>query len=213
MILPAYSPLVRQQYDQLSQIYDQRWRTYLQHTLGFLHDWAQFSPHERVLDIACGTGTFSAMILARHPQQPICGIDISQQMLEIAAAKCSQPTHAHFQQACVAALPFAAASFDVALCANSFHYFDHPVASLLEIKRVLSPGARLIILDWCKDFLVCRCCDAILPWFDPAYKQCYTVQQLQGFLTQAGLTTRRAQHVQFGVTWGLMAVEAEVSDQ
>jgi hypothetical protein len=35
---------VRQQYDKLAAIYDQRWNSYITNTLLFLKDWAQISP-------------------------------------------------------------------------------------------------------------------------------------------------------------------------
>jgi ubiquinone/menaquinone biosynthesis C-methylase UbiE len=55
--------------------------------------------------------------------------------------------------------------------AIAFHYFDDPVAALAEVQRVLKSNGKVVILDWCKDFLLCRACDIALQWVDPAHQQ------------------------------------------
>jgi ubiquinone/menaquinone biosynthesis C-methylase UbiE len=195
---------VRAQYDQLAAIYDQRWQTYTARTLTFLQGWAQLDPQASVLDVACGTGALEVLLLGDAPTRFMTGVDFSSQMLAVAARKCDQYPNVHFQPACASALPFAKQSFDVVLSANAFHYFSQPVIALSEMRRVLKPGGSVVILDWCKDFLFCRLCDLILPFFDPAYRQCYTQAQLHGFFRQAGLSVTRAQRVRFGLVWGMM---------
>ena len=97
--------IVREQYDQMSSVYDQRWRSYITDTLSFLKNWAQISPLDTVLDVACGTGEFELLLLSEHPTQQIVGIDISEKMLAIAKQKCSIYPQASFQTASALALP------------------------------------------------------------------------------------------------------------
>lgn len=201
---------VRQQYDRLAEIYDQRWQFYITNTLAFLVDWAEIRPSEQVLDVACGTGELERRLAFRNPQQKLWGIDFSEKMLAIAQAKCADLPYVSFQQASASALPWQEPQFNAIVCANAFHYFDEPVVTLQEMQRVLCFEGRIIILDWCRDFLVCRLCDWILGWVDPAHKRCYTEMELHRCLTLAGYKVQRSQRVRFGLIWGLMAVEAIV---
>jgi ubiquinone/menaquinone biosynthesis C-methylase UbiE len=199
---------VRQQYNRFAAVYDQRWHRYVTDTLAFLKTWTQLSPAERVLDIACGTGEFERMILTEYSKQEITGVDISEQMLAIAQQKNHTFANVSFQTANASALPFADHSFDVVVSANAFHYFDQPTVALQEMKRVLMPTGRVVILDWCKDFVVCQICDVVLKLFDPAYRQCYKQAEFHQLLTTTGFRIERAQRVRFGWIWGLMIATA-----
>jgi ubiquinone/menaquinone biosynthesis C-methylase UbiE len=199
---------VRRQYDALAAIYDQRWSWYISNTLSFLKTWVNFSASDRILDIACGTGEFERLIINEHPAQQIVGIDISEEMLAVAQQKLYSYPNISFQVGSASALPFPEQTFDVIVSANSFHYFDDPIIALAEIKRVLKPDGKVIILDWCKDFLLCRGLDIALKWFDPAYQQCYTQQEFHNFLTSANFNIDASAKARFGIIWGLMVATA-----
>lgn len=199
---------VRAQYEQLADIYDLRWRKYINNTLTFLYNWEQIDSQSTVLDVACGTGEFERLLLDKNPTQRITGVDISEKMLDIAREKYRVYSNVEFHQTSANSLPFANHTFDIAVCANAFHYFEQPLVALSEIKRVLKPNGKLIILDWNKDFLICRICDWILQIFDPAHQQCYTQEELHQLLISANFNIFRAAKVRSGVIWGLMAVTA-----
>lgn len=199
---------VRQQYNKVAARYDQRWSTYVGKTLSFLKAWAETPPLATVLDVACGTGEFERLLLAEHPTQRMTGVDISERMLEIAVQKCSAYPNASFCTAPATALPFTDHHFDMIVSANAFHYFDHPEAVLAEMKRVLKPDGKVVILDWCKDYLLCRVCDLVLQAFDPAYRGCYTQDEFHSLLTSSGFNMHRATKVRFGIVWGLMVATA-----
>jgi ubiquinone/menaquinone biosynthesis C-methylase UbiE len=199
---------VREQYNSLASIYDQRWNWYVTNTLSFLKIWVNLSASDKVLDIACGTGEFERMVLIENPTQQMVGVDISQEMLAIAQQKLHGYSDVSFQVGSASALPFLDQSFDVIVLANAFHYFNDPIAALTEIKRVLKPDGKVVILDWCKDFLFCRVLDIALQWFDPAHQQCYTQRELHGFLTLSGLDIDASAKIRFGLIWGLMVATA-----
>ncbi len=199
---------VRQQYDHLASVYDQRWNWYVTHTLSFLKTWVNLSISDSVLDIACGTGEFERMVLSENPTQQMVGIDISEEMVAIAHQKLHSYANVSFQVSSAAALPFPGQSFDVIVSASAFHYFDDPVAALTEIKRVLKPSGKVVILDWCKDFWLCRILDIVLRWTDPAHRQCYTQQEFHNFLTSSGFNIDASKKVRFGLFWGLMVATA-----
>lgn len=200
--------VVQQQYDQLAKIYDHRWRSYITKTLLFLQGWAKIQPSETVLDIACGTGEFERLLLGKHPQQAILGVDISSEMLSVAREKLKDYAALTLCQGSVTAIPAADESFDVVVCANAFHYFEPPLAALAEMRRVLKPNGRVVILDWCKDFLVCRLYDVILSRLDPAHKHCYTQTQFHSFLTSSQFNIQAAKRLRLNLVWGLMVATA-----
>ncbi|AFZ61220.1 class I SAM-dependent methyltransferase [Anabaena cylindrica FACHB-243] len=202
--------IVRKQYDQLAVIYDLRWKSYIANTLSFLKTWAEISPTETILDVACGTGEFERLLLDECSLQQIVGVDISDKMLAIAKQKCRAYPQVSFQIASASNLPFDNDSFDVIVSANSFHYFDDPLAALKEMRRVLKPDGKVIILDWCRDYLVCKICDIILKVFDPAHKQCYTQNEFHCLLEDADFAIYRATKIRLGVFWGLMVATASL---
>ncbi len=199
---------VRAQYEQLADIYDLRWRKYINNTLTFLYNWEQIDSQSTILDVACGTGEFERLLLGKNPTQRITGVDISEKMLDIARKKYRVYSNVEFHQTSANSLPFASHTFDVVVCANAFHYFDLPQVALAEIKRVLKPNGKVVILDWSKDYLICRICDWVLQIFDSAHQQCYTQAQLHQLLISADFKIHRAAKVRFRFIWGLMVVTA-----
>ncbi|MBD2679398.1 MULTISPECIES: class I SAM-dependent methyltransferase [Nostoc] len=204
---------VNKQYNGLASVYDRRWKKYISHTLSFLKNWAEISPLDTVLDVACGTGEFEKLLLTENSTLKIVGVDISEKMLAIAQEKCKIYPQVSFHTASASALPFADNSFDVIVSASSFHYFNDPLAALIEMKRVLKPNGKVVILDWCKDYLFCQILDIILKIFDPAHQQCYTQEEFHSFLTCANFVISRATKVRFGLFWGLMVATAQVGGQ
>jgi len=203
---------VGKQYDRLASVYDRRWKNYISNTLSFLKTWAEISPLDTVLDVACGTGEFENLLLTENSTLKIVGVDISAEMLAIAQEKCKNYPQVSFHTASASALPFADNSFDVIVSASSFHYFNDPLAALIEMKRVLKPNGKVVILDWCKDYLFCKILDIILKIFDPAHQQCYTQKEFHSFLTSANFVISRATKVRFGLFWGLMVATAQVGE-
>ena len=199
---------VRQLHDRLAGVYDRRWSRYISQTLTFLKTWASFPPRAAVLDVGCGTGELERLMLSEHLKQRIVGVDLSAKMLEIAREKCQAHPNVTFCIASAAALPFADHSFDVVVSASALHYFDQPVLSLGEMRRVLKPGGSVVILDWCKDYLACRLFDLVLKLIEPAYQQCYTQMEFHRLLAAAQFEIQSARRVQFGLVWGLMIATA-----
>ena len=102
----------------------------------------------RMLDIATGTG--DAIVTAMGSLPPagfVVGLDISLPMLRVAAAKCGPPDAA-FAGASAQALPFADRTFDAAICQFGLMFFPDRIAALKEIRRILTPGARLALSAW-----------------------------------------------------------------
>jgi ubiquinone/menaquinone biosynthesis C-methylase UbiE len=200
---------VKSQYDRLAKIYDHRWRVYVSNTLNhlifYLQKAEQLHGNERVLDLACGTGELERLLLNNYPNLEIVGVDLSDEMLELAKQKLPD---LEFIKADAIALPFAEQSFDTVIIASAFHYFESPSIALTEIRRILKPQGKLIIMDWCRDYLLCQLLDLFLKVFDPAHKFCYTQVELHDLLIKVGFEVRAQQKQKLGVFWGVMIAAA-----
>jgi ubiquinone/menaquinone biosynthesis C-methylase UbiE len=106
------------------------------------------STNGRLIDIACGPGTYGRRIASSSKE--IFGIDISMGMLRqgVAYAAEERICNMHFARARVEALPFEKDLFDGALCCGSLHLFTDTVNALREIARVMKPGAPLSVFTF-----------------------------------------------------------------
>ena len=199
---------VRRQYDRLARGYDQRWSRYITQTLTFLKSWASIPPQAAVLDIGCGTGEFEWLVLREHPEQRIVGVDVCGTMLKLARQKCEAYSNVAFCTASASALPFLDHSFDVVVSASALHYFDQPNVNLAEMRRVVKPGGSVVILDWCKDYILCRLLDIVLKLIEPGYQRCYTQHEFHQLLASAQFDIQSGVRVRFGLVWGLMIATA-----
>ncbi|MFY9984601.1 MAG: methyltransferase domain-containing protein [Chthoniobacterales bacterium] len=196
-------------YDKHAGTYDRAWRRYITQTLGFLKASISFRSSDKILDVGCGTGEFERLILSEHPEQHMVGIDISENMLRLARKKCSRYPNVAFLKADASALPFPDHSFDLVISASSLHYFNQPGASLAEMRRVLNPSGSVVILDWCKNYLICRCFDFFLKRIERGYHSCYTQSELHRLLSSAGFAIQSAQTTKLGsIFWGHIIVVA-----
>jgi ubiquinone/menaquinone biosynthesis C-methylase UbiE len=98
----------------------------------------------RVLDIGCGNGALLLQLGSRVARGT--GVDASAGMVERARKRAAGAPHLDFVHVDGPTLPFPDASFDVVTSLLSFRYLDwDPVMN--EIRRVLCPGGRLLVID------------------------------------------------------------------
>jgi ubiquinone/menaquinone biosynthesis C-methylase UbiE len=100
-------------------------------------------PAVRILDVACGSGSLTAMAAASGAQ--VEGVDFSPNM--VAEATRRHPTIS-FRVADAEALPFAENTFDAVVIGFGVHHFPFPVKALAEALRVLRAGGRLGFTVW-----------------------------------------------------------------
>lgn len=201
---------VRSSYDRLAGVYDRRWRRYVEATNAAAREAVELKGDERVLDVACGTGALLAALASRGVRPAPVGVDLSLPMLRGASVRVPQ---ARLIQGEASHLPLVDRAFDLVYCVNSFHYFRRPEAALGEAWRVLRPGGRLVLIDWCDDYLTCKLCSAYLRWADPAFHQIYGLGECRAMLERAGLTVTTADRFRIGWIWGMMRFVARRGEE
>jgi ubiquinone/menaquinone biosynthesis C-methylase UbiE len=104
-------------------------------------------PTDLALDVATAAG-HTALALAPHVSRVI-GVDITPEMLAEARKLQAQRgvENVEFRLASVVDLPFPDETFDVVTCRRAAHHFADIGRALLEMRRVLRPGGRLVIDD------------------------------------------------------------------
>lgn len=112
---------------------------------------ANFADGQRVLDLACGTGTLAVLIKQAYPKTEVIGIDGDAKILAIAERKASQNGVAvQFDEGLSFALPYASESFERVVSSLFFHHLTRADKSktLREVLRILKPEGELHIADW-----------------------------------------------------------------
>lgn len=115
-------------------------RTAWGHTLSEFADWCAPQAGTRALDLGCGPGLFPQILASRYRAQAI-GLDLDLGLLR------SAPAGFPVTQAAAEFLPFASATFNLVTAANLIFLLPDPLRALTECRRILQPGAALILLN------------------------------------------------------------------
>lgn len=97
-----------------------------------------------VLDLACGTGDFSELVLRSAPGARVIAADLTPEMLH----KARQRGLREVVCADAGSLPFADGIFDCVFVGYGLRNFPDLGAALKEIGRVIRPGGLLVSLDF-----------------------------------------------------------------
>jgi ubiquinone/menaquinone biosynthesis C-methylase UbiE len=168
----------------------------------------ELRPQETLLDVGCGTGALLSRAQAIAGADQLTGVDLSPSML--AHARAQLPVEVALHSADAAALPFADASFDVVASCNVFHYIREPVRALTEMVRVVRPGGRIVITDWCHDFIACRVLEWWLRWRDPAHYRTYGSRELTRLVEANRCRGVACSRYRVDWWWGMMTVTGYV---
>lgn len=153
---------------------------------------AELGPSDRVLDVGCGPG--AAVRAAATLVTESVGADPSERMLRAARRRSKDLHNVRYIQAPAHRLPFDDRRFSVVWTIHSMHHWGDEIAGLAEVRRVLSPGGR---------FLVVERLDPGKPWgTDEA-----GIERISGMMRDVGFTdiewtVRRAGRAEEGVIVG-----------
>ncbi len=104
---------------------------------------ADFRAAGSMVEIGTGTGAFIPVLRALAPESRLMSIDFAYSMLGQAQKRTPD---ARLLQANTHDLPLMSGGIDLVICHNSFPHFQDKPRALREIRRVLRPGGRIMIL-------------------------------------------------------------------
>lgn len=135
----------RRYWDKKSRSYDREMRFMERVFFGDSRQWACSQAGGDVLEVAVGTG----LNLDAYPADVrLTGLDLSEQMLEIARTRAAELCRdVDLRQGDAQALPFGDATFDAVVCTFGLCAIPDIDAALDEMARVLKPGGNLILVD------------------------------------------------------------------
>jgi SAM-dependent methyltransferase len=110
-------------------------------------DWLAAPSGLKWIDVGCGNGAFTELIVERCAPTEVRGIDPSEDQLAYARAR---PTArlAKFDGGDAMALPFPADTFDVAVMALVIFFVPDPGKGVAEMARVVRPGGVVAAYAW-----------------------------------------------------------------
>jgi ubiquinone/menaquinone biosynthesis C-methylase UbiE len=110
-----------------------------------------FSTAKKVLEVGCGVGAQTEIILRRFPKTHVTGIDLNEKQLQAAKNYIGSIPTAHnrheFHQMSADNLSFEAQTFDAAYLCWILEHVPNPAQVLSEVRRVLRPGSEIVVTE------------------------------------------------------------------
>lgn len=138
---PIGNRMKRVKYDEVSAIYDQRYRS--GGPVGIansLRELAYKIKARRVLEVGCGTGHWLTLMQSCEIR---CGLDYSAGMLDKARQRDGS---LRLIRGTAIQLPFRKDVFDFVFCIHALHHFDDSLAFVYEAQRVLRTSGAFAII-------------------------------------------------------------------
>jgi demethylmenaquinone methyltransferase/2-methoxy-6-polyprenyl-1,4-benzoquinol methylase len=154
---------IKQMFDSIASSYD-RMNDLM--TAGLHHRWremgvmlARVVPGSSALDVCCGTGDFAfALRRAVGPEGRVVGVDVSEEMLDIAREKCGRnQLYVEFRTGDILELPFPdgdsgaaegdPTGFDACTVGFGIRNVADVIGAFREMRRVCRPGGRVVCLE------------------------------------------------------------------
>jgi ubiquinone/menaquinone biosynthesis C-methylase UbiE len=110
-------------------------------------DWLAPQSGWRWLDVGCGNGAFTEMLVERCAPVSVQGIDPSEEQLAYARTRPASRI-AQFRQGDAMAQPFPDDTFDVAVMPLVIFFVPDPAKGVTEMARVVCPGGAVTAYAW-----------------------------------------------------------------
>src|SRR3954471_7665400 len=110
-------------------------------------EWLAPAAGLRWLDVGCGNGAFTEMLVERCAPLSVHGIDPSEAQLAYARTR-SASRVAQFQPGDAMAIPFPDAAFDAAVMPLVIFFVPEPPRGVAEMARVVGPGGTVAAYGW-----------------------------------------------------------------
>ena len=110
-------------------------------------DWLAAPSGLKWIDVGCGNGAFTELVVERCAPVEVQGIDPSEGQLAFAHTRPAARI-ANFGRGDAASLPFPADTFDVATMALVIFFVPDPIKGVAEMVRVVRPGGTVSAYAW-----------------------------------------------------------------
>jgi len=111
------------------------------------HDWLAPRSGLRWLDVGCGNGAFTELLVERCAPASVQGIDPSEGQLAFARIRPASRV-AQFRRGDAMALPFADNTFDAAVMPLVIFFVPDPARGITEMARVVRPDGTVAAYAW-----------------------------------------------------------------
>ncbi|GAB3879126.1 methyltransferase domain-containing protein [Hymenobacter segetis] len=113
-----------------------------------LADRIDYAPVTNVLELACGTGRLTNLLLERLPSSAqLTATDLNPDMMAVARKRTLAP-NVTWAVVDISAIPYEDNQFDLIASQFGFMFVPDKLKALTEIHRVLAPGGKLIFNTW-----------------------------------------------------------------
>lgn len=110
-------------------------------------NWLAIGPERSWLDVGCGTGTLTRLILENYQPKAIISIDSSGAFISHAQRSISDP-RVHFVVGLAQSLELVSNSMDAIVSGLVLNFVSQPKDAVSEILRVTKPGGKIGIFLW-----------------------------------------------------------------
>jgi ubiquinone/menaquinone biosynthesis C-methylase UbiE len=181
----AVAEASRRYFNRWAAWYDQSWaQIWFRENHRLMAESVDPATEARILDLGCGTGQLTARLAQRVRHGTVLGVDPAEEMIRVARRQ-RRRKNLSFEVGSSDAIPAGARAFDVVVSTISFHHWSRPLESLREIARVLRPGGRLLILDFCRDSLFMGALDQAQRWLQPSHAGIASTTEMRRYLSRA----------------------------
>lgn len=165
-------------------------------------DWLQPQAQAVWLDVGCGSGAFSSLVLERCAPKSLLGIDPSEAQVAFARDRGLGPT-AVFERGDAANIELPDQCVDIAVAALVLHFMPDPALGVREMARVVRPGGIVASYTWDLEGggfpyeamnRAARDCDFAVP--TPPHPEAGDAGEMKRLWMQAGLSNIEGREIQ-----------------
>lgn len=110
-------------------------------------EWLGMAPARRWLDVGCGNGAFTELLVERSAPRAVAGVDPSAAQIAFARARPAL-AEADIRLGDAMALPFDDGAFDVSVMPLVIFFVPDPALAVAEMARVTAPGGTVAAYSW-----------------------------------------------------------------
>ena len=110
--------------------------------------WLEVLPRRRWLDVGCGTGALTEVVVETGEARSVVGVDPSAGFVQHALARSFETAEVQFLQGDALALPVGSVDFDAVVSGLVLNFVPEPSRMIAEMVRAARPGGTVALYVW-----------------------------------------------------------------